>query len=225
MKKALLLSFLVSSIFNAFGQQNSTLSYGVLIDDEDNEIISANIQFFKKGAISGGTISNLYGEFSFPRQKVDSLYITYVGSKPIGLNRESFKSEHLIVLEKGIELLPATIIGFKPKAKCILTNINSCPFGNDAITSDTSFSKPLIQNNQWFLYPNPTQDIVNINIPKNAQGNIPLYNNLGQFVSTLPIHSNIETIDLSSYPAGTYHLRYQNEQWVESIGQVIKVKP
>lgn len=59
------------------------------------------------------------------------------------------------------------------------------------------------------IYPNPTQDFVNINISATAQFKV--FSALGQLLLTGEIDQNEKKIDFSNFAKGIYYLRVENE--------------
>jgi hypothetical protein len=64
------------------------------------------------------------------------------------------------------------------------------------------------------VYPNPAQDWVTVELPQQAKGQVVLYNMQGQQLEQENIVDGIVKIDLSTYPAGVYMVR-----WIGSEGQ------
>jgi hypothetical protein len=62
-------------------------------------------------------------------------------------------------------------------------------------------------SSSFSVYPNPTTDLINLQINKSAEVN--LYNVTGQIIENKTIDYN-GFLDLSSYPKGTYYLRLEN---------------
>lgn len=54
------------------------------------------------------------------------------------------------------------------------------------------------------IYPNPTQGIININLPENTIIEMKLLNPLGQALFTQMLHQGMNAIDCSKYPTGLY---------------------
>lgn len=62
-------------------------------------------------------------------------------------------------------------------------------------------------SSSFSVYPNPTTDLINLQINKRVEVN--LYNVTGQIIENKTIDYN-GFLDLSSYPKGTYYLRLEN---------------
>jgi hypothetical protein len=62
-------------------------------------------------------------------------------------------------------------------------------------------------SSSFSVYPNPTTDLINLQINKSAEVN--LYNVTGQIIVNKTIDSN-GYLNLSEYPKGTYYLRIEN---------------
>lgn len=59
------------------------------------------------------------------------------------------------------------------------------------------------------VYPNPTNNILNLTIDTNAK--VEIYNLLGKVIAIKNINVGNSKIDLSNYPSGMYLLKVTNE--------------
>jgi hypothetical protein len=66
--------------------------------------------------------------------------------------------------------------------------------------------KELTNNDNWKIYPNPTSNILNIDIKENIQ-NISVYNSNNQLVDNIEINKINKTIDFSKVSKGIYFIR------------------
>ena len=72
------------------------------------------------------------------------------------------------------------------------------------------------------IYPNPTTNVLNISLSnKNGDGILTIENLAGQVIQTIYPKSNLLNLDVSSFPAQLYLIRYANENAV-SISKFIK---
>jgi len=62
------------------------------------------------------------------------------------------------------------------------------------------------------VYPNPANDVLNVNLGEVDQGNIQLYNFSGQLLYQCAIEMKLQVIDVSSYPTGTYLLKISTKK-------------
>ncbi|MEX1189196.1 MAG: T9SS type A sorting domain-containing protein [Bacteroidia bacterium] len=74
-----------------------------------------------------------------------------------------------------------------------------------------------------FVYPNPANDMVSLNLEdfKGLQSNIEVYNMQGQLVLRLTQNSNIANVSVSELPSGKYLVRAFNNE--KSMNQLISV--
>ena len=82
-------------------------------------------------------------------------------------------------------------------------------------TTTATFSSVEI-NADFFVYPNPASNysMLSFTLQERAQANASIYNHLGQLVTTidfgqLPAGTSPQTIDLSTFPKGIYHVQLQ----------------
>ncbi|MFT6687340.1 MAG: hypothetical protein ACJAX7_000338 [Saprospiraceae bacterium] len=61
------------------------------------------------------------------------------------------------------------------------------------------------------LYPNPSNDFINISLNKDQLLKIELYNMTGSLLFETDLNSNIYALNISNYPSGTYILRVSNQ--------------
>ena len=61
------------------------------------------------------------------------------------------------------------------------------------------------------LYPNPTTGLLRLTLPAGPT-TVQLLSVLGQELRSYALHQPAATLDLSSYPAGVYLIRIQNDQ-------------
>jgi len=72
------------------------------------------------------------------------------------------------------------------------------------------------------IYPNPTQDIINIEIAENTEFEVRIYNLQGEFIKS---HLNLKQIDFSSLPKGQYILEIEDiEKNIKAIKKIIVEK-
>jgi hypothetical protein len=89
---------------------------------------------------------------------------------------------------------------------CISTDSLLCNGGIDAIPC--SISVPEIDNNTGIqIFPNPTSDILNINLKNTTEGDIILYDLFGRIICINKLKGGNAFLNLSFLPAGTYILK------------------
>jgi hypothetical protein len=77
-------------------------------------------------------------------------------------------------------------------------------------------------NNDLSIFPNPTTENVQINLPQEATGNLNIYNVYGQLVQTMFISNmNKFSCDVSNLASGLYQVTFATEKAVWS-SQLIK---
>jgi hypothetical protein len=110
------------------------------------------------------------------------------------------------------------------KIKTVPTLVNGDTFSNTAsiyfdynfpIVTNTATTTIAALKNQDFefsnyfrLYPNPVQDVLNIDVKETiAISSVNIYNTLGQLVVVVPNVQNTKTIDVSNLPSGNYFIK------------------
>ena len=64
------------------------------------------------------------------------------------------------------------------------------------------------------VYPNPTQDILNIEMEHNGKSSIKLYDISGKEVMYIQTNKTYQTnIDISTLPSGMYYLKAEGDTW------------
>ncbi|MBC8047307.1 MAG: T9SS type A sorting domain-containing protein [Fimbriimonadaceae bacterium] len=115
-------------------------------------------------------------------------------------------------------LIPETTYGFRVKTVCYEEGIIS-PYG-PVYYFTTAPLKEGEFGQQINVYPNPAQDIVNVELGDNQKGSIiELYNMLGEKmnVTVTNVEETISSIDVHSLPSGTYLLKVTgNDQQIHS---------
>ncbi|UWX68455.1 T9SS type A sorting domain-containing protein (plasmid) [Empedobacter stercoris] len=72
------------------------------------------------------------------------------------------------------------------------------------------------------VYPNPTQDIVNVLINKDFEkASVEVYNLTGQHLQSKDVKYRSTPVSLGNYPAGVYILKINTDNQTESI-KIIK---
>lgn len=75
------------------------------------------------------------------------------------------------------------------------------------------------QENSFHIYPNPTEDILNITLSKTERINIEIYSIDGRLIDSKTIHNNIAIIDVSAYSGGMYFIKV-----IDKMGNVYQNK-
>lgn len=71
-----------------------------------------------------------------------------------------------------------------------------------------------------FSSPNPVHDVVNFNNSHIQEGNLEIYNNMGQLIDKMDYYSNI-SLNLINYPSGIYVIKISNSSFT-SFSRIIK---
>ena len=112
-------------------------------------------------------------------------------------------------------------------------NLNSFAVFNDSLVSSTrvSYSQQcltvgltdLSATNELGVYPNPVIDKFDLRIPNQyTDGILTMFNLVGQQVDQRKITSTIDEVDMTSYPTGTYFLRYEKNAKI-LYNKIIKI--
>ena len=79
------------------------------------------------------------------------------------------------------------------------------------LASTTSGDKDIEQTAKIVIYPNPTRESINLEIPSEfLEGKVILYNSIGQKISERNTKTVNETINLNSLENGIYFLEFSN---------------
>ena len=81
----------------------------------------------------------------------------------------------------------------------------------------TEISK--IQDNSFAIYPNPASTQITISKAENSQ--LEIYNSLGQLILSENIELNNQTIDISAFEKGIYHIKLQLNEKIVSKKLII----
>ncbi|GIV42671.1 MAG: hypothetical protein KatS3mg034_1981 [Vicingaceae bacterium] len=74
----------------------------------------------------------------------------------------------------------------------------------------TSSEKYIPQDNDFYLFPNPCRNYLNIMLPANGQYHLKILSISGQMIKEIQLNYGQALIDLSSVPSGVYFITYQN---------------
>ena len=92
----------------------------------------------------------------------------------------------------------------------IISGTPSAPFANGNIEgiSDALRAQMLATNDHIRLYPNPTNDILNIVILEESYDEITIFSTTGNIVKSVKDVENTMSIDVSEYATGLYFVRF-----------------
>lgn len=160
---------------------------------------------------------------SVKNYKVETLTeLIYNGTTPQGQYRVPCGNE------KDILCLTAT--GFNEECKetkCIFLN-DIQGSQNRSVENDSKISKSQDKSISLKCFPNPTNQILNVNLvlPEGESGSLQLINMLGQTLIELPVETTpfVKSIDLSQYTEGTYLVIYKNQNKAFVAEKIILMK-
>lgn len=72
------------------------------------------------------------------------------------------------------------------------------------------------------LYPNPTNDVINISSDKEQLQKLELYNIAGSLIFKTDINANTYALNIANYPSGTYLLRVSSQNNIITNTKIIK---
>jgi len=101
----------------------------------------------------------------------------------------------------AVILKPETL--FQPSLTCSITNV----FENPCLTTHVSYSN--FPNENINVYPNPTKDLITIELSQNEYTDIYIFNTLGILMQKLSINQTFR-VDLSQFPKGMYFVQLSN---------------
>jgi hypothetical protein len=76
------------------------------------------------------------------------------------------------------------------------------------------------ENRTVNIYPNPSDDLINIEVGEKHHATIEIYNVSGRLVYSKELNSKVEKIDLSGFSRGMYLVKVSQEQDVK-VGKVV----
>lgn len=87
----------------------------------------------------------------------------------------------------------------------------------DSVTNDTTGIVLLKDLPGWNIFPNPTENVLNIEYENHAIDQLYIYNVVGnQVFETKGLENRATTIDVSNYTKGVYYIKaFTNGQWVQ----------
>jgi hypothetical protein len=113
-----------------------------------------------------------------------------------------------------IKTKPTLVVGntFSNTAS-IYFDYNAPIVTNTATTTIAVLGTPDFEFSTYFsLYPNPTSDILNIDLKKEiAVSSINIYNTLGQLVLVIPNAQEVKTVDVSGLTTGNYFVKLNTD--------------
>ena len=71
---------------------------------------------------------------------------------------------------------------------------------------------PVIENASWSIYPNPTSNVLNLNLTEEGIHTLELFNSQGQIVSQMQLNDYNNALDLGSLNNGIYYLKLTNQE-------------
>lgn len=162
--------------------------------------------------VTHATVSDIqhgYGQeklktFSPDAQRLNLLYMDLENTEPLAF-------ELIVVPTRNVALSEVLSIGTGMVAEIVTGNIESNGIEIDWLAAESDIT-------QVELYPNPTSDLLNIDVPTTyIGGTIELYNIIGQRLIQQEIISTSQTIDIKSLnTTGNLILRIDNNDQTES---------
>jgi hypothetical protein len=103
----------------------------------------------------------------------------------------------------------------------VLTDGNGCVFNIDDVTVNSS-SAGLNENGLVYqMYPNPTDNELNILLPNDVEMNMVFFDNTGRQVLNRKLTSTANTVDVSHLSSGIYLIQLTNDQGDRSLSKII----
>ena len=110
--------------------------------------------------------------------------------------------------QKGLELPWISTLGNFPNyPRFRLDDEEKC---DPAIT--TMFGTPVFYQKDLEVYPNPSHDIVSINLPEGKKGRLFVHNLSGELLFTERVDATTKILDVSKFNSGIYFLEFVPEQ-------------
>jgi hypothetical protein len=80
-----------------------------------------------------------------------------------------------------------------------------------------------LESNGITIYPNPTNDFINIISKPTTNGIIEIYNSTGKLVIKEPIAKELNSIDLTNQADGLYFLKLISNGQILTLQKIIKI--
>jgi len=217
MKKLLLIILATLSIQKLQGQDLKEL-IGLIEDENGEPLIGVNIVNYKDENRFGGTCTDKNGIYELSTN-ADSVEISYLGYETIKLSIQALEQDPFIVMKNTSIGLPELVVtGFaiqqgKPRW---------C--GNRSVVSDGIMEGQVNESQiEYKIYPNPSLNIVTIDISRRNEGQITLITSNGIELYTEKIKRSKLQLDLARYPSGSYYIKYEEQEIIKILGPIIKV--
>lgn len=219
MKNYLLLLFLCLCIKTIAQQKQAWV-----ISQDGEFLIGANIVALKDGQFVKGIATSQEGSFTFDESQWDQLKISYIGYEERLIEKEELMEEEIIHLNLATYNLAQVevvsnkdMIGTNCVFRCGVGKYKTTFVNVDGIESTQK------EATDWKIFPNPTTDFVQINMKKEATGQVEIFDMNGKLVSkTLALDFPL-TIDVSHLPSGSYFIRLAKKSGITNLGKLMKV--
>lgn len=221
MKKALLLSFglFITSILS--GQSsNQRLVFGAVIDNQGFPVSYALIAVHSGNSIRYGTSTDSSGLFELLMNEEDELEISHLSFDNTRRTFDELMEYPIVEMKATKHELPIVVVKTEGTIRRSQILCGGVMVPSDSVSIPLSVSYEEGMN--WLLYPNPTNDRLFVSPPV-QDGFISLFSSIGTPLRRVRITDDLTTLHLQDLPDGLYFLRYENLEWRQWIGQVVKV--
>ena len=94
--------------------------------------------------------------------------------------------------------------------------------GDSSICSTLGLSIKEEKLHVFSIYPNPSNNLININLDKGQLNAIEIYNLTGTLIFKTNLNSNNFKLNIDQYPSGTYILRIFDQNYDVTISKIVK---
>ncbi len=197
-----------TDIANPFANPTETTTYTVTCSDlsgcDVSETVTVHVETIQAPQINVGSETICKGDATF----LSAIYFsgaetTYQWEPTTGISNPNSKNTNVNPNETTTYTVTVTTPEGCQSSTDVTITVEDCE--NPTTTIETSSS------NLVNLFPNPSNGLVNLQIPKVFQnGQLSIYNASGQFIKQEVINAQNQTIDLSSYSKGVYIIELLN---------------
>ena len=221
MKVPYTLPFLLLLSLTILSAQDGLVGY--VIDQVGTPLLGATLAVYEGERFVHGYTTDEFGAFTIKQEQFDRVEVRYLGYQETVIDYPTLVANNWIELEADrIDLETVVVIDYRTPLVCKCCCCRCCAIRE---TIEEEVPQPAIEVPELILkvYPNPTADLVRINIPEETDGRLELFAANGTRLAEFPCSGATMDIDLSAYPAGTYYFRYFGKAAEPWTGQVLRI--
>ena len=110
---------------------------------------------------------------------------------------------------------------FPPEGVYISNYNSSNAYFDTTCVSDTRIN--IYEPKEFTIYPNPSNDIINLEIGNTTNATIEIYNVIGKLIYSKALYSKFDKIDVSGFSKGIYIVKVMQKRTIYS-GKMLLIK-